>query len=364
MHKLFFELVKVSVEFQNRLSRTPTECEWNELFDMAIKQSLVGVCFVGMQKLGADANEGFSQIGISEELYLDWMGMAAQISMRNETVNKQCATLQRMLSADGFKSSILKGQGVATLYGEDLHGFRQSGDIDVLMWKDGLSFNRNKREVIDYAHGIDSSACGSEHHVGVHLFGGTDVEMHYAPAYFCNPFTNKRFRKWFESERNNVEKVKDFGFYMPSTEFNVVFLLAHAFRHYMSEGIGLRQMMDYYYVLKKWNGDSEALRSILSSFGMLKFAGAVMWLMQEVFGLDFEFMICEPNESLGRKLLNHIMQGGNFGHHNTETVASKNTHIGRFINQVKQDISLSVYYPTEALWAPLSMIREFLRIRI
>lgn len=192
----------------------------------------------------------------------------------------------------------------------------------------------------------------------------------------------------------------------------------------MSEGVGLRQLMDYYFVLKELdkkaygekavltktekktdsvssgsanldnansssvienklsssaakssldaNGIEEPasvknnknICSVLKSLNMLKFAGAVMFVMKEVFGMDEQFMICEPNERLGRKLLAHVMQGGNFGHHNTETVASKNSHVGRFINQVAQDLSLSVDYPAEALWAPISMIREFLRIRI
>lgn len=100
---------------------------------------------------------------------------------------------------------------------------------------------------------------------------------------------------------------------------------------------------------------------------MLKFAGAVMWVIETVFvGHDNDdlFLGIKPNERLGRKLLAHVMQGGNFGHHNTETVASKESHVGRFVNQVAQDLKLAIDYPAEALWAPISMIREFIRIRI
>ena len=308
------------------------------------------------------------------------MGMAAKIQQRNQVVDEQCVALQKRLAADGFRGCVLKGQGVAQLYSELLRGLRQSGDIDVLMWKDVFSFAENKRAVIEYAKNIDPNAEGAEHHVGVHLFQDTEVEMHYAPAYFCNPFANKRFRLWVEEHREPMDS--GIGFMMPNKDFNLVFLLAHTFRHYMTEGVGLRQLMDYYFVLlsasqEDKNGstgspvkkavlikNSKNICEVLDSFNMLKFAGAVMWVMKEVFGLEREFMICEPNERLGRKLLAHIMQGGNFGHHNTETAASKQTHVGRFINQVAQDLSLSVYYPSEALWAPIAMIRDFIRIRI
>ena len=363
MEKLFFELIKVSIGQSVCLTHTPSADEWGELYAMAKKQSLVGVCFAGVQKLVNQQQEP------PETLYLTWMGMAAKIQQRNEIVNQQCVVLQKRLAADGFCSCILKGQGVAQLYDESLRGLRQSGDIDALLWKEGLNEKENKYEVIRYARSIDKNAKASEHHIAVEMCHDTEIEMHYAPAYFCNPFANKRFKKWCKEHRESVEL--GIGFLVPNPEFNLVFLLAHTFRHYMGEGVGLRQVMDYFFVLKSRNNDNDSLRydndnlkSTLSSLKMLKFASAVMWVMKEVFGMEELFMICEPNERLGRKLLAHVMQGGNFGHHNTETVASKESHVGRFINQLTLDLSLAIDYPCEALWAPISMIREFLRIRI
>lgn len=402
------------------------------------------MCFAGVQRLQQQRQEP------PEMLYLTWMGMAAKIQQRNEVVNRQCVDLNSKLSADGFRSCVLKGQGVAALYrlhdddnhNHDLSGLRQSGDIDVLMWKDGLSEEENRKAVIAYAQSIDKDAKASEHHIAVGLFPDTEVEMHYAPAYFCNPLANKRFKKWCEENKVRVKRVKvgDGEFDVPSVEFNLVFLLAHTFRHYMSEGVGLRQLMDYYFVLlsasqedKKAYGEilrqaqepdcgkmiltktektaaasaesqneplandcsseientfsSSANQSFatlsgsadtsaknrknlldtLDSLNMLKFAGAVMWVIKTVFvGHDNDdlFLGIKPNERLGRKLLAHVMQGGNFGHHNTETVASKESHVGRFVNQVAQDLKLAIDHPAEALWAPISMIREFIRIRI
>ena len=36
---------------------------------------------------------------------------------------------------------------------------------------------------------------------------------------------------------------------IPTVEFNIIFQLTHIYSHLMNEGIGLRQLLDYYYVL-------------------------------------------------------------------------------------------------------------------
>ena len=104
---LFFELIRVSIGVSGSLSKIPTSEVWKALYEMAKKQSLVGVCFAGVQRLQMQRQEP------PEMLYLTWMGMAAKIQQRNEVVNLQCAELQAKLSGDGFRSCILKGQGVA-----------------------------------------------------------------------------------------------------------------------------------------------------------------------------------------------------------------------------------------------------------
>ena len=67
-YKPFVELIQVSIGIKDELSKMPTNKGWKVLFDMSKKQSLVGVCFAGLQRLGADADEGFARIGISEML--------------------------------------------------------------------------------------------------------------------------------------------------------------------------------------------------------------------------------------------------------------------------------------------------------
>ena len=128
INELFFELTRLSIETQQSLSYGPSAKEWQLLYDMAKKQSLVGICFAGVQKLVDSEEEDYC--GMNELQYLTWMGMADKIQQRNEVMNEHTAKTLDYFRTNGFPCCVLKGQGIATLYGV-FAGLRQSGDIDV-----------------------------------------------------------------------------------------------------------------------------------------------------------------------------------------------------------------------------------------
>lgn len=179
---------------------------------------------------------------MSEILYLTWMGMAAKIQQKNEVVNKQCVALQKRLSSDDLCSVILKGQGIGQLYGS-LSGLRQSGDIDV--WISG-----SRKKTLAYVQQISPTIEVTRLHTQLKVFDDTEVEIHFMPTYMRCPWLNRRLQKWFQKydgfDRFGISE----GIKIPSVEFNIVFLLLHIFRHLLGEGFGLRQVMDYYYVLQ------------------------------------------------------------------------------------------------------------------
>lgn len=355
MEVVFFELLRFSIGIQKVFSHTPSAKEWTMLYRLAEKQTVLGVCFRAVKEMAGS---------VPQPLFMKWLALAANIQKRNEEMNRKCTAVYKAITDNGFQCAILKGQGIAALYGGtsayNLSLLRQSGDIDVWLWKEGLSLKENRKEVIRFARTIQPNATGAEHHVGVEWMG-TDVELHYEPAYFCNPFANRRFRRWFMEYDKGLFLLSDDGFRVPDNEFNRVFLLAHAFRHYMSEGLGLRQVMDYYFLLQT-GGQKVGLQhsKVVKSLGMAKFELAMNWVV----GYVFEGRDEADGRKYGRMLLTHIMEGGNFGKFKSKTIASRHTHLGRFINQLTHDLRLMVHYPQEALWAPLSMIREFVRIRI
>ena len=353
MDRCFIELIKASLGNQHQLSNTPSEVEWEAIFEMAAKQSLVGICFVGLQMLGADSDDGFEKIGISEELYLDWMGITAQISMKNETVNQQCATLQKRLAAHGLRSSILKGQAVAALYGEELCGFRQSGDIDIFV-------DCGREKAIEYARSIQGDVDWDYKHLHLKAFDDTAVEIHYVPEVFLNLRKNRKLQKWFkEPDVASSIFCTSGDMVCPSVEFNLFYILLHTYRHFLYEGVGMRQLIDYYFVLRKDEVDDPMRQrtvKTISLFGMTRFTSGIMWIMKEVFGLSEQFLLCEPDKKEGCYILNEVMAGGNFGFHDERLKSGAKGKKGTIQKILKHNLHLLTHYPGDTLWAPIWIV--------
>lgn len=356
LEQMFFELLQVAIGRIVCLSHSPSAEEWKGLYDMAKKQSLVGICFAGVQKLQAQRQEP------PEMLYLTWMGMAAKIQQRNEVVNRQCAELQEQLRADGIISSVMKGQAIAQLYSDNLKTLRQSGDIDIYV-------DCGRKAAIQYAKKAQKTVDWDYKHLHLDVFKDTEVEMHYRTEMMFNVFKNKAVRQWEESEeiRQAVFAENLNGIVTASPEFNLVYLLMHMYNHAMSEGCGLRQFMDYYFLLKTINVDEykDTANETINRLGMKKFAGGVMWVLHEVFGLEYDRMLLPANEQAGKYLLKDAMEGGNFGKHD------ESRHWGRALYPLKlvcdwftRDMRILWNVSSEAMWYPVWVVYHFFWKRV
>lgn len=305
--QLFYQLIQVALGARICLSHTPSANEWGELYAMAKKQSLVGVCFAGVQKLQAQRQSP------PEMLYLKWMGMAAKVQQKNETVNAQCVEVQQTIEKAGFRTFIMKGQGNAVLYNDDLCLLRQSGDIDIYL--DG-----GFEKVNAFVQRTCPTKEINELEIHYHCLEDTEVEIHYCPFIMRNPKKNTRLQKFFKDAMRFDNKIalpnKAGDINVPTSEFNLVHQMVHIAHHLYTDGIGFRQLMDYNFVLRTVQEVQEVQRvqGVIYELGLDAFASALMWVLGHVFGLQKEYMLWEPCEKDGWMLLEEILKSGNFGH--------------------------------------------------
>lgn len=369
VEQLFFDLIRVSIGTKDALSRIPSKREWSQLYDMAVKQSLVGVCFAGVQKcLSAYRNneENLDAIGIPEMLYLSWMGMSAKIQQQNEKINRQSVVVQKTIGEAGFRTYIMKGQGNAALYGK-LSLLRQSGDIDIFL--DG-GFGK----VLKFVNDTYPTNEVNELEIHYHCLPDTDVEIHYRPFIMRNPFKNRQLQRFFENEgekcfENKVTLPNGAGeITVPTLTFNLVHQLVHIHLHLYTEGVGMRQLMDYYFVLRYREYVKECkeeTKNVIHELGLDRFASALMWVIKTVFVGDEEenvideLLLWKPNEKDGRFLLNEIMLAGNFGRYD-ELLNVRKSKLGYGLwSLLARNLSLYRFDYSEWFWGPLWRVYYF-----
>lgn len=344
MTHLFFELIQITLANRNCFNRVPSDIEWKNLYEMACKQSLAGVLLNGVNRL---IESGCCPKPPMNVLY-EWIGLQQHTVAHNKLQNQRTKELCEFFKEHGYRCCVLKGQGTALYY--ENPEYRQCGDIDI--WIEGdrdeiLRFAQSKNYHIGH---IDVK------HSDIDFFKDVPVEVHFLPSWMYNPSTNKKLQKFFkeQSEKqfgNNDAKV---GFNHTTIEFDLVFSIVHIYRHIFSEGIGLRQLMDYYFILQSSsvNQRKDAI-AVLRSLKMFSFVGGIMWILKECFGMKEEYLLCVVNKRHGEYLLSEIMMAGNFGQYDDRMQRiDKNKKFKRGFVQLKRNLRFVSYYPSEVLWSP------------
>ncbi len=407
---VFFAFLKYCLGYKGDMSRVAAGMDWQELYSFASKQALLGLCFDGIERLGKEYPEELKRNPIGRELLMTWMGKAQQIHRQNMKVNTVASKLFSMLREDGLRCCVLKGQGNALMYPNPYS--RTPGDIDVWV-------NASREYLTEYAKRHFNLEDDIRFHHLETTMNGVPVELHFFPCIMNNPIYNARLQKWFKRNADlqcsNVVSLPDgIGeIAIPTTAFNVVYQLTHLYHHFFDEGIGMRQIIDYYYVVDDFwkvkesfsqpsrpslpkEGStafpkplspqgtedvtalrcSEPLRSKdggaskpspyfagwdrlgyaceLKHLGLWKFARAVMYVLHEALGLSEEKMIAPMDEKRGKLLLAEILNGGNFGQHFTKYGHFTQQGMAKkYFLKIWRNMHFVRYYPAEALSEPI-----------
>jgi hypothetical protein len=362
MLDVFFEIIQVSVGNRSQLSAAPSAEEWMWLRKMADKQSLTAIVLHGIEKLPTEQRP-------PKKLLLDWIGHSMIIRERNRQVTEVSGKLVQKFNQDGFNVCVLKGQANHSYYGEELGQLRGCGDVDIwVVTKEGRCKREDVRQVIAYSYKSFQVESLCWLHVELKPIDSVPVEVHLRPSFFNSPIRNRKFLNLFNFCDCTVSKEIN-GITLPvlKIEYDIIFQMNHLFRHLLDEGVGLRQVMDYYYLLRKVHdeglmvhGHIKNINKTLKNLGMEKFARALMWVLQEVFAMPGGWMICGPSEKEGRFLLDEIIQAGNFGRFDArmKTLVVKKGHlfyqIQRASRRIRRNMRFLSSYPEEVIWEPVA----------
>ena len=237
--KIFFDFLRFSIGSAKEIPGSLKEVDWKELYAIAKKQCLVGILFDGVKKLPAE------YVGMKKELLLQWMAESQMLEKANVRLNDAAIQVSEWFRKKGFRTCILKGQGNALMYPNPYS--RTSGDIDI--WVEG-----GDKRVISFVRSISPHEKACYHHIEFPSYKGVEVEVHYRPSFLLCFRHNRKLQKYYkrvkeEQFSHRVMLGEQGEIAIPTVEFNLIFQLTHIYSHLMNEGIGLRQLVDYYYVL-------------------------------------------------------------------------------------------------------------------
>ena len=236
---IFFDFLRFCIGSAKEIPGSLKEADWKELYAIAKKQCLVGVLFDGIKKLPAE------YVGMKKELLLQWMAESQMLEKVNVRLNDAAIQVSEWFRKKGFRTCILKGQGNALMYPNPYS--RTPGDIDI--WVEG-----EDKRVISFVRSISPHEKACYHHIEFPSYKGVEVEVHYRPSFLLCFWHNRKLQKYYERVKeqqfsHRVMLGEQGEIAIPTAEFNLIFQLTHIFSHLMNEGIGLRQLVDYYYVL-------------------------------------------------------------------------------------------------------------------
>ena len=238
--KIFFDFLRFCIGSAKEIPGSLKEVDWKELYAIAKKQALLSVLFHGIQRLP-------KELAPEQKLLMQWMVMAEIIRKQNIRLFQDSVKVCKNFENKGFANCILKGQGNALLYPDPY--MRTPGDIDIYL-------AGGRKRVMQYVNKVCPNQVMRYHHVDFPVMK-TAIEVHFTPSYMFFPIHNSRMQKWFKEvmdlQCSNVVTLPDgYGeITVPTMSFNVIYILSHLYRHVFTEGIGLRQLIDYYFVLVK-----------------------------------------------------------------------------------------------------------------
>ena len=236
--KIFFDFLRFCIGSAKEIPDSLKEADWKELYRIAQKQALLGVLFYGIRRLP-------KELAPEQKLLMQWMVMAEQIRKQNIRLFQDSVKVCQNFENEGFANCILKGQGNALLYPDPY--MRTPGDIDIYL-------SGGRRKIMKYVDQVCPNQVMRYHHVDFPVMK-TAIEVHFTPSYMFCPIHNRRMQKWFEEVmgeqcKHRASLPDGYGkIHVPTVSFNVIYILSHLYRHIFTEGIGLRQLLDYYYVV-------------------------------------------------------------------------------------------------------------------
>ena len=306
MFRIYMEFLRWCLHPNDVIPASVSDIDWKGLLSFAKKQTIVGIYWQGIQRLGDIANKP------SEDDVMEWMGEYQNIVRRNSNVDKEVIKLVSFLEDMGIKFFIFKGQSVAQYY--PIPESRTSGDVDFYVFR---QYQEKANNLLKEKVDIEDT-----HNLRHVEFTSNSIpfEMHYHTATFAGSSRQKYWDGMIDelSAVLDIVNIKNVSIpVLPPTVY-AIYLFTHIYRHFLKDGIGLRQFIDWmmFFEAKHKEIVVPELTAKLNKLGLLRAFKAFGAILTEVLGMDaacLPYSLTESDKRYVDKIMTIVLRYGNFG---------------------------------------------------
>lgn len=310
-YDLFFELLRAGLWGDNPDSSHFQEVNWKDIADLAMQQTVTGVVADAIGRLSGDVN-------IPEEILNRLRSMLVKTTVCHSMLNRTISKVNNILVENDIHPILFKGQGVALNYNNPQ--LRICGDIDLYVGKE------NYVKAVSLIKQIKDKGEKSSENVK-HYEATVDkcvIELHKIAEKQSNIFYDRQYQQWTIKYLLHGELLtasfNDSVIFLPPTQFNVIYVLNHFWHHFVTGGVGLRQLCDWTMLLDKHieEVNIDLLEKELRYLGLFRTWLYIGYIAVNYLGLEKSKMpFYDDTISVkSERILKMILKEGNFGRNN------------------------------------------------
>lgn len=286
MKEAFLTLVRLGIG-NAATEKLPDSINWNAVEVLAKQQGLMCIMYDAVQEL--KCLRGSSQENIPPlTTWLRWIG---EVQLEEARYNQQwveSCKIAQLFHQNGIRTYVLKGMVMAECYPKPHHRVSADFDCFLLSEEDDSYVWENANKLVEKEYGDVDRAFYV--HSSFHLLG-LMVENHQYFVPFRGNNILRRLEMYLQSEmRNHKHLPSDFfpqtSLCRPPVMVSALFLIEHAYSHFLHEGLTWRHVLDWVMFSRKHKDeiDWKEFDSRIDEFGFRKFYDTYWRLGQYLLG--------------------------------------------------------------------------------
>ena len=270
--------------------------DWRLLFETLRKQGVVGVVFDKVRLLP-------KEVAPPMEVLMKWCSQAVFVEKQITKMFSVAAEFAEKLHDNGIPVVVLKGVAYGVYYPNPMS--RECGDLDCFM----LGKGKEGDIVTIKIGGVVED--GGYKHSHTH-YKGLTIENHYYLTNFDNTQRGRYTERYLQQLiRDGHTRINGTHLLNPSPDFNAFFLIKHAEKHFILDGINVRHLLDWAFFLKKEqeNVHWEQLVPEMQKCGIHRFAQVLTEICVKKLGLEVttEALRIPEGDKQGHALVEEVL---------------------------------------------------------